>query len=99
MFSKISDEILSGLSTIPSPLYPGRLICTADSQPVFTGQKSSEVFLAACHLEKGRVFVAAHDIYLDWVNSQEEHIKPFMDNVKGWLVSDQSFKNLFLSQL
>ncbi len=90
MLSKISDEILNGLSSIPSPMYPGRLICTGESQPVFTGQKSSEVFLAACQLEKGRVFVASHDVYLKWVNSQAQPIKPFIDNVKLWLVCDQN---------
>ncbi len=87
MSNKISEEILSGLDSIPSPLYPGRLVCTAESQPIFTGPRSSEVFLAACYLEKGRVLVAAHDIYLTWLDSQELHIKPFMDNVKAWLVN------------
>ena len=80
-------EILTGLSKIPTPESPGVLLVTGESQAVFTGENPGEVFLAACQVGSGKVFVSAHDCYLDWLDEKEDDkLKvDFMRNVKKWL--------------
>ena len=85
--SYFDREILCGLSEIKTPTCPGSLIITGfNAQAVFTGEKSSDVFLAAAEYGRGRVFVAAHESYTEWLKSPTDKLETDLtNNIKNWL--------------
>lgn len=42
------QQILAGLTKVPTPTHPGTLIVTGDAQPVFTGNNPGDTIMAAC---------------------------------------------------
>ena len=50
--SYFDQQILAGLTKVPTPNSPGRLIVTGDAQSVFTGNNPGESIMAACQYGK-----------------------------------------------
>jgi hypothetical protein len=83
------NEILDGLTEIPVSGSPGcMLVVGKNAQAILTNQNSNDVFLAASELDAGRIFVAGHTCYGEWLfkAKQKNHLQTaLMNNVTKWL--------------
>ena len=94
-------EILFGLKYVPFSGIPGKLIVASDNaQPVFNAY-NDDVFLVAAKYgrRKGKVFLAAHNSYINLLTSEQDLEKNFMDNVKKWLTNRINLDNLKILDL
>ena len=89
------EELLSGLTCVPTCGVPGRVVVYGSSaKPILTGVNEEDVLMAAAQLDKGRVVVFPHDGYA--TNFEElglsdvDELRKLQRNVKLW-VSGEKF--------
>ncbi len=92
--SNFADEILNDMEDIPVPPSPGILVVKSPhAQAVFTGQNSGEIIMAAATCGDGKIFVASHDCYLDWLTDEDQanndNTADLMLNLKYWLTGEE----------
>ena len=93
--SSYAEEILHGLDVIPVPEAPAILVVTGnEAEPILTGKKSGETILVGASYGNGRILIAAHDCYFDWLNERNDrNIVKLMNNIKYWLTGDDRVMN------
>lgn len=94
------ETILTGLSKVPTPNNPGKLIVTGHSQAILTDNDSNNVIMAGCEYGKGKIIVSSHSCYLEWINEYANGIKKdFMNRVKQWLTGDEMTSRFSIGNL
>lgn len=90
-----AEEILSGLTEVPCPQYPGEIIVRGQAEPILISPLKENILIAACQVSesKGRIIAAAHSIFLDYLfeNSEDEREKRQLGcNLFKWLTKASS---------
>ena len=85
------EEILNGLSDIPVSGAPGIMVVHGENaQAIYTGENTTNVFLAASLFGNGRIFACAHDCYYKWFVEKVGGLEgTFINNVKTWLAQGE----------
>lgn len=94
------QTILEGLSKVPTPNNPGKLVVTGKSQAILTGSNSNDVLLAGYEYGKGKILVCSHTCYMEWINEGTDGIKKdLMDRLKKWLTGDDQVSRYSIGNL
>ncbi len=88
--------ILQGLDEVAVPEYPGDIIVSNNAQPILINPIKGNCLLAACIVGKGKLLVASHSSFLDFlsdnykIGADETDKKAFSENLTRWLCIDNN---------